>query len=119
MSDNVTCVECNSMFKTKQTLRQHMVYKHSGKIWKCDICNKTFNQSGTLATHKLLHTGFTIQCDVCDSKFRNTYDLKVHKSRYHYGNLEKIMFIRCLAKFEITLILLANSRRELTVKQLT
>ena len=89
MSDDLTCKECNSTFKTKQTLRQHMVYKHSGKIWKCDICKKTFNQSGTLATHKLLHTGFTIQCDVCDSKFRNTYDLKVHKSRYHYGNLEK------------------------------
>ena len=89
MSDNVTCVECNSMFKTKQTLRQHMVYKHSGKVWKCDICNKTFNQSGTLATHKLLHTGFTIKCDVCDSKFRNNYDLKVHESRYHYENLEK------------------------------
>lgn len=49
------CLQCNSLFSSKQSLKEHM-HIHSGAMpFKCCICEKYFRQASQLSLHKRVH----------------------------------------------------------------
>ena len=52
---------------------------------KCRQCNRSFNQSGPLRKHQLMHTGAQpYKCEVCDKSFVSKHHMIYH-SRIHSG----------------------------------
>lgn len=54
---NFTCLKCNRVLATKQSLKEH-TYTHSGKKpFRCSEigCGKTFRQSSQLCNHRKVH----------------------------------------------------------------
>lgn len=102
------CRICNSSFKTKDSLRRHIIrHKTTNKLKcefcprqfffqgelnfhlkqhfdpppevKCEICDKTFSSKSALNKHKLLHTDIkSFACSICEKKFRKKFTLKNH-----------------------------------------
>lgn len=64
----------------------HMRIHADDKPFECNICDKSFRQSGTLNTHLTLHTGKPHLCQICGKRFSRQAFLKVHV-RTHTGNL--------------------------------
>jgi hypothetical protein len=54
--------------------------------FKCDVCDKTFNQRSKLRTHRFVHENTpTFNCHICECKYKYKWDLKTHIWRVH-GN---------------------------------
>jgi len=53
------CIECQEIFKSEFTYKQHMAYKHEGKeMFKCDICNVELKTKFSLKNHiAFMHEG--------------------------------------------------------------
>ena len=50
------------------------------KQFKCDVCEKTFKTSQTLAQHRRIHSGERpFKCDQCDKSFTQSAGLIVHR----------------------------------------
>lgn len=55
------------------------------KIFKCDLCTKTFGYKHVLQNHEKVHTGEKpYSCEQCNKSFRRDHHLKVHM-RLHSG----------------------------------
>ena len=49
------CSRCQSLFSSKQSLKEHL-HIHSGAMpFKCSICEKNFRQASQLSLHKRVH----------------------------------------------------------------
>ena len=50
-------------------LKSHM-FTHTGlRPWKCEICEKTFNQKANLQRHMLTHESAKYKCYICEKAF--------------------------------------------------
>ena len=74
------CDICAKSFTESGSLAQHELI-HSGiKNYQCDVCTKSFTRSSNLAQHKLIHSGIKkYQCDVCSKSFIQSSTLARHK----------------------------------------
>ena len=67
-----------------------ILIKHKGcnareKLFKCDLCEKGFNETGKLTIHKQIHTGAKIfKCDLCEKGFNVS------------GNLNRLNLVKYL-----------------------
>jgi uncharacterized Zn-finger protein len=60
---------------------------HSGKTYKCSICDKLFTAERAVIQHERIHTGETpYKCDVCGKEFKYHGYLSIHR-RIHTGEL--------------------------------
>ena len=81
----IVCKICNTSFICKNTLRIHLIRKHTQGFkfaWK--ECNKCFKLQEDLTTHtKLPHQGPPMICDTCGKLCTNKRSLHAHKKSNH------------------------------------
>lgn len=82
----LTLSQCGNSFKRAEHLRIHINGVHlKQKPYACDLCNKTFAQSGDRNIHKFRHTGEKPhQCQYCKKNFRLLKAMRAH-IRIHTG----------------------------------
>ena len=84
------CDMCGSDFSAKQTMKDHIIYKHmeymtgeSSLVAKCVICQKTFSNKPNLKLHMQTHDGTrAFDCDVCGLFFSRKTDRDRHRMRH-------------------------------------
>lgn len=66
--------------------------------FKCNQCDKAFNQKSALQVHMVKHTGKKpFKCELCSIRFTQKSNMKHHMKRSHgYGKLMAQLWARCL-----------------------
>lgn len=62
------------------------IYRHTGSLFKCEICNKTFTEGSRLRRHLKTHNkiiGRTFECYVCKQKSDNFRTIRSHYTIKH------------------------------------
>ena len=82
------CGLCDSKFKQKGSLKQHMQNVHDvGVVWKeCGLCDSKFKQTGNLKRHMAIAHDVGVvfhHCSLCDSKFKYKEVLQRHMLYVH------------------------------------
>mgnify|MGYP005654598757 CR=1 FL=1 len=84
------CIGCESSFREKINLKQHMRQRHGFKKYKCNQCNFCSDEQCNVMKHvKFLHENINFKCDQCDFKCVWKDNLKQHIKLKH---LEKKMW---------------------------
>lgn len=83
-ADYVPCPVCGKVFKTKRSVKNHMVY-HKPPEFSCDICQKEFYSFVNLSSHKRIqHTGVKgFQCKYCSNAYFKNSHLNRHILTVH------------------------------------
>lgn len=95
------CNMCLSSFDTAQLLEEHVGLMHpKDGILTCPYCPKTFKSRPTLRMHILNHQGkLPYKCDDCGSRFDRRFYLVKHREKYHIGENRKVIQCRFKCKF--------------------
>mmetsp|Transcript_63919 Transcript_63919/g.73314 ORF Transcript_63919/g.73314 Transcript_63919/m.73314 type:complete len:305 (-) Transcript_63919:242-1156(-) len=83
---------CGKMFKSRYTLRRHMLTHQEVKKHKCTFCDKRFALKQYLKEHLNIHTGETpFQCTHpgCGKRFKQAGKLSMHKKVHMLESLQK------------------------------
>ena len=69
-----TCFVCQKVFSKKALLKSHLGLVHVGKIYQCNICNKTFTSSENFRLHREnIHDHEKekdkFECNQCEKQF--------------------------------------------------
>nr|CAI5843058.1 unnamed protein product [Callosobruchus analis] len=90
-----TCTQCNTPFKSKQALGEHIIKNHpnfvgsiSCKVFECIYCVYKTTISCKFSYHKLEHTGKIFRCRYCDALFKSKHYLNDHVIKRHSNNIE-------------------------------
>ena len=89
-----TCPVCNVTFRykyphlSKGKLKNHMK-KHEGIIYKCDECDKCFNNPVNLKNHKRGMHNKEFLCSDCGKTFYNRPNLERHIAAIHWNVEER------------------------------
>uniref|UniRef100_A0A8C5VKA0 PR domain zinc finger protein 15 n=1 Tax=Microcebus murinus TaxID=30608 RepID=A0A8C5VKA0_MICMU len=82
------CEECAKLFSRKESLKQHVSYKHSrnevdGEYrHRCGTCEKTFRIESALEFHNCRTDDKTFQCEMCFRFFSTNSNLSKHKKKH-------------------------------------
>ena len=73
--------KCHYKSKVKRNLETHKLIHKNAKQFKCNECNKKFNQSSGLKKHNsLIHSNERkYKCNECNKRFNRKYYLKSHR----------------------------------------
>ncbi|XP_053689818.1 zinc finger protein 845-like [Sabethes cyaneus] len=94
------CNMCTKNFQCVQQLEDHIGLMHpKDGILKCSLCPKIFKSKQTLRMHILNHQGkLPYKCDECGSRFDRRFYLQKHRDKYH-GDNSKALHCRYRCKF--------------------
>ena len=93
------CDPCGTSFSLAKQLEKHFYVTHLSRKFECDICNKTFTNSGILNEHmNIIHhikeeerkEEEENKCETCDKVFTNVGDYLVHVQSKHFIQSMKI-----------------------------
>lgn len=82
-----TCNECGADFSDNSDIKDHM-YKHSGYIFPCFLCNKPFETPGLNKIHQITCKNVRpgsykeFVCDICCYGCETELDLEEHKQNH-------------------------------------
>ncbi|XP_019521545.1 PREDICTED: PR domain zinc finger protein 15 [Hipposideros armiger] len=82
------CEECTKLFSRKESLKQHVSYKHSRTEvdseyrYRCGTCEKTFRIESALEFHNCRTDDKTFQCEMCFRFFSTNSNLSKHKKKH-------------------------------------
>nr|XP_029729690.1 LOW QUALITY PROTEIN: zinc finger protein 91-like [Aedes albopictus] len=84
---NLNCTICTKLYPSVRELEEHVSRDHPiGSIMSCPFCPKTFKSRQTIRMHILNHQGkLPYKCDDCDARFDRKFYLQKHRERYHQG----------------------------------
>ncbi|KAL7041678.1 hypothetical protein ACKWTF_000850 [Chironomus riparius] len=75
---------CDSAFKQKENLKEHMLRHTQKKNFVCLVCDKAFYNNSSLKAHQIIHTGNPhIPCHACGKLFFSKQALKLHHLHHH------------------------------------
>ena len=79
------CTYCGSNFSTLGNLNRHMMLHDFRDQFRCDVCNKQYNQKYNYDAHiATRHLGkFVGECDKCDKKFTSKTGFTLHMKRHN------------------------------------
>ena len=81
------CNECDSSFKEKKNLIQHMRKRHGLKRYKCSFCNDRFDIRKSLSRHeKQKHENELFKCEQCEYSSPRKDRLRQHIRSQHLEN---------------------------------
>eukprot|EP00092_Neocalanus_flemingeri_P023006 GFUD01024938.1.p1 GENE.GFUD01024938.1~~GFUD01024938.1.p1 ORF type:complete len:481 (-),score=71.76 GFUD01024938.1:85-1527(-) len=84
---------CDSRFKVKRALLDHL-RKHRGIYeYSCDMCGKMFTTRHTKKQHMLTHeSSLNLICHICSKSFVNKLRLYKHLNTTHADNKDKVNY---------------------------
>ena len=82
---NYPCSQCVKTYKYLQDLKIHIASIHKGEKHLCKKCEKSFQSKKALSLHaKTIHEGpKKFKCDICNKRFNQKAHLRSHLSRRH------------------------------------
>ena len=81
----LVCDLCARIFKTKSSIRSHVIRAHTSKIEKfpCSICGKVLENKKALNAHEQIHVKSEVTCQYCSKSFNRKILLKAHIANVH------------------------------------
>ncbi|KAL3865187.1 hypothetical protein ACJMK2_006803 [Sinanodonta woodiana] len=80
------CSYCKKVYtsSTYSKFKAHLRYHRNERQFKCDLCNKSYNEFSKLKMHKRNHSGERpFICEICGAQFTVSSNLKQHKKIMH------------------------------------
>ncbi|KAK3610445.1 hypothetical protein CHS0354_016624 [Potamilus streckersoni] len=80
------CSYCKKIYtsSTYSKFKAHLRYHRNERQFKCDLCNKSYNEFSKLKMHKRNHSGERpFICEICGAQFTVSSNLKQHKKIMH------------------------------------
>jgi hypothetical protein len=92
MSNSINCEHCNSVFKTKSALNNHVnkakyclvIQKKNNEEFQCSLCKKNLSTKQNLEVHKEKCEGKkedSFKCEHCDKIISSKQNLEIHKRK--------------------------------------
>lgn len=72
------CIHCKKTYASDKRLRMHLQTHRDLKLFKCDICNRSFNMKKYLTAHMTKHGTKEFKCLVCKQMFYRSDILRRH-----------------------------------------
>ena len=83
--DKFTCTDCGKQFTKRFNLNRHqLTHTNDKEKFPCSRCEKTFTSKGQLGRHmEGVHNGTVFKCSLCDLTYNRIDNLNTHIKKNH------------------------------------
>ncbi|XP_029449329.1 GDNF-inducible zinc finger protein 1-like [Rhinatrema bivittatum] len=96
----IECERCDEQFVSRKNYVDHCKETHQclpGKVYRCDICSKSFASYNSWKEHRAcVHTeDRQFACTLCNTAFKRKRDVRTHYIRKHEGRVKRPLCSVC------------------------